>query len=190
MSIKEMVRLTVIASMMLLALAGCSGLTQKEKAKLRPQKPSNDVPEPIKQCEPQCVSSLGMAIYKAGNQVKLVLPTHLLFFENSSHFKPYGYLLMDQAVDYINYYDKAKIRVAAYTDDQFGKDATKALTRQQAQDVVRYMRKQDLIANFVYSDGQGGNNPVAVHEAQFDRKENQRIELTFDYDGYIYQENK
>jgi outer membrane protein OmpA-like peptidoglycan-associated protein len=189
MSIKEMTRLTVLGCTILLALTGCSGLTQQEKAQLRPQKASNDIPEPIKQCKPQCVTSLGMSIYKLGNQVKLVLPTHLLFFENSSHFKPYGYLLMEQAVDYINYYDKAKIRVAAYTDDQFGTDATKALTRQQAQDVVRYMRQQDLIANFIYSDGQGGNNPVALHDKQFDRQENQRIELTFDYYGYIYQEN-
>lgn len=177
-----------IVSLTAIFVAGCASSEKADLAKLKSRRP-HDIPSVIRQCQPQCITSYGMVIYRLGNQVKLVLPGEYMFYDNSAHFKPFGYLMMNHAVSYINYFDKSTIQVAAYTDNQFGKEATQPLTAQRAQNVVNYLRKQALIANLVYSDGQGGRRQVAYTPIPPAQLANNRIELTFRYHGYLYKEN-
>ncbi len=182
MSIREMIRL-FFGTLMAFSLAGCSYFFPPV---LLPYK-VNDIPSAIYQCKPQCSTALGIDIYRIGNKVKMIMPSNKLFYGDSANLTPAGYAMLDQAVRYLNYFNKATIKVAGHSADNISEITRDALTRKQAENVTSYLQKHDIKASLLYSDGAGAKQPISSNYTAWGRAQNNRIEITFRYDGFLYQ---
>jgi len=120
-----------------------------------------------------------VGIYPVGEDMLIVLPSEFFFYPNSSHMNPGYRPVLDGVIKFINRYDVETIKVAGYTDAAGNKLRNKALSRQQAQNVARYLWRHNLNARYVYATGYGSEYPIANNVTPEGRLANRRVQITF-----------
>jgi|GEM_PF-2444287 len=121
----------------------------------------------------------GVQIVEVGEDTLLFLPSSLFFYNNSSHVNEGYYSVLNAMVRFINEYDIQTIKTAGYTDLYGDQERNLALSRQQAQNIAKYLQGMGVKAAYLYSVGYGSLYPVAFNEKGRETLMNRRVEITF-----------
>lgn len=118
-------------------------------------------------------------VIKVGEDIMVVLPSHSFFYDDSSHLNEAFYPVLDDVAKFMSQYQTVAVKVSGYTDDQGDKTRNQALSRQQAQNIAKYIQHQGLDARYIYATGYGGEFPIATNETLEGRYINRRVQITF-----------
>lgn len=121
----------------------------------------------------------GVQIIQLGQDRMLVLPADRFFYRHSNHLNESYQTTLDLLATYINNCSSEVTKVAGYTDNIGSSLRNVALSRQQAQVIVKYLWKQSLNTSMIYAIGYGGLYPIASDRSAWGRKQNRRIQITF-----------
>lgn len=127
----------------------------------------------------QQLASADVQLIRIGEDVMLVLPSDDFFYPNSNHLNEYYQPVLDTIAHYIKPYDKEVIKVAGYTDNVGSPLRNVALSREQAQAIVKYLWHRNIHAPMMYAAGYGGLYPIASNHSSWGRKQNRRVQITF-----------
>lgn len=122
----------------------------------------------------------GANIVVLGDQVLIVIPSARLFEPVTATIRPTAYPILNMVARYINKYTKMLVKVSAYTSVSGDKCADVALSKQQADAVVRYLSAVGVNARLLYAEGFGGTNLVVPAGLGWEESDNYRIEITFE----------
>lgn len=123
----------------------------------------------------------GISIIVLGDQVLIVIPSSRIFNgPHSSVIKPEARSTLAMIVRFINCYIKTSVKVTAYTQGTGSPKVDLALTKQQAQRVVRFLIDCGLNARLVYAEGCGSSHLVQRLSEDWYGNDNFRIEITFE----------
>lgn len=120
----------------------------------------------------------GINIVILGDEILLVLPSSILFHEQSSKIKQSAYSTLALVSDFINQYTKTLVKVAAYTNGTGAKEVDLALSKKQAQNLANFLSTAGLDARLLYADGYGASNLVEPNTLAWHGSDNYRIEIT------------
>ena len=127
----------------------------------------------------QIITDSGAQIINIGEDTMIVLPTDLFFYRDSTHVNEGYYIVLNAVVDYINQSDVESIKVSGYTDKTGDPRHELALSRQQAQNIAKYMQGMGVKAPFMYSIGYGEQFPIAFSDQDLPEPTNNRIQITY-----------
>lgn len=114
-----------------------------------------------------------------GDQILIVLPSSLLFYENSSNLRADAYETLDMVNQYISRYPNMSVKVAAYTSAAEPESVARVLSQQQADKVARYLWNRRINTRLLYAEGNGGSKLVTANVADWS-SDNYRIEITLE----------
>ncbi|MHA7840891.1 MAG: OmpA family protein [Gammaproteobacteria bacterium] len=127
----------------------------------------------------QQLANADVQLIRIGEDFMLVLPSDNFFYPDSNHLNEYYQPVLDTIARYIKPYDKEVIKVAGYTDNIGSPLRNVALSREQAQTIVKYLWTRDIHAPMMYGVGYGGLYPIASNRSSWGRKQNRRVQITF-----------
>lgn len=121
----------------------------------------------------------GVNIIVLGDQILIVIPSARLFYADTAEIKPQAFSTLNLLTTYINCYTKMLVKIAAYTGCTGSTRVTKALSKQQAENVMRYFTAAGLDARILYAIGADGSHLVVSNNKGWD-SDNYRIEITLE----------
>jgi len=86
---------------------------------------------------------------------------------------------MNSIAAFIRQYHTTNITVASYTDDRGDLARHLALSRAQAESIVKYLWQQHIDARLLSAVGHGAKYPIATNTTKKGRAQNRRIMITF-----------
>lgn len=121
----------------------------------------------------------GVNVIILGDQILIVIPSARIFYDNSSQIKPSAFSTLNLVTCFINRYTKMAVKIAAYTADLGSPCVTQALSKQQAEKVMRYLSAAGVDARLLYAIGADGSHLVVSNSKVWD-SDNYRIEITLE----------
>ncbi len=104
----------------------------------------------------------------------------LLFLPRSSTLTPEGELVLKTIADSLKYETKARVEIAAFTDNRGSFDFNLEVSQNRANVVAEFLRKNGVSPRMIFSTkGYGSMNPIASNFDEAGRRANERIELNF-----------
>lgn len=122
------------------------------------------------------LKSEGVRIIHVGETIRLVLSSDALFMPESANIRHCQRKVLNDVARFLWCYQKVAVIVAAYKNPSGDAQYDKALTRQQAYNVVTYLWNRDIDARMIESIGFGGVCRLAGLCPV-----NQRLEIVFRY---------
>lgn len=120
-------------------------------------------------------------IVRIGEEIMIILPSDDYFYPKSTHMNENFYPALDRVAQYIRLYETTNIKVAGYTDAIGDELRNLALSRQQAQNIAKYLWNRGLDSRMIYSIGYGCQFPIANNDTPSGRSQNRRVQITFRY---------
>lgn len=121
----------------------------------------------------------GVKVIELGDNLMLVVHSSQLFNALTSVIRPGAYSTLDLIAQYINSYTTMTVKVAAYTG-KGGEDAVSyALTKEQAESVVRYLWSRGVNTRLLTAAGMGCTHVVDQNSSRWEGF-NYRIEITME----------
>jgi len=121
----------------------------------------------------------GARIMVLGDQVKIVLPSALLFIGMTPKLRLEAFSTLDLMGKIINHVTSMSIKVAAYSNDVGSPEVNCIVTKQQAETIVKYLWKQ-VNTRLLFAEGMGPTNLIERNNVRWDGGANYRIEITFE----------
>jgi len=121
----------------------------------------------------------GIQVIVLGDNIKIIIPSFVLFDYMTSNLLPDSYETLDLIVEYISRYPNMTVRVIGYTSAIEPEDVSIVLSTQQAQKVMRYLWNRRINTRLLYSAGCGGSNLVTANTGDWG-SDNYRIEITLE----------
>lgn len=118
-------------------------------------------------------------VIEMGDQIMIVINSTTLFYPNTSNLRPEVYETLDVVKNYINQYPNMSVKVVAYTSAAEPPRVTYSLSRQQADNVMKYLWNRHLNTRLLYAEGGGGSKLVTANTANWD-SDNYRVEITLE----------
>lgn len=125
---------------------------------------------------PQKLQADGVRIIHAGETIRLVLSSDVLFMPESANIQTCQYPVLNDVAKYLRRYEKVLIIVAAYKNPSPDARYDLALTRQQAYNVVTYLWNRNVDARMMEGVGFGGECRLSSECSM-----NRRVEIVFHY---------
>lgn len=122
----------------------------------------------------------GANIIVLGDQVLIVIPSARLFGHMNSTIKPAAYSTLNLLAEYINNFNKILVKVGGYTGTVGDESINLALSKQQADKVVRYLMQAGVDARVLYAEGYGSSHLVSSEKLEWGVGDNYRIEVTLE----------
>lgn len=122
----------------------------------------------------------GVKMIVLGDHIMLVIPSDHLFNSMTPVIKPGAYSTLDSVAAYINTYHTMTVRVAAYTSAAGSPRVNLALSKEQAESIVRYLWEKKVNTRMMTATGMGGTNPVVDDSTGWNHNLNYRIEITME----------
>lgn len=122
----------------------------------------------------------GVTVIVLGDQIKIVMPSALVFDRYSARILPSSYSTLNLVSDYINYYTKMLVNIAVYTSDTGSRRIDLALSKEQANAIERYLEGACTDARVLHAYGYGGKHLVEKNSGDWDFSMNYRIEITLE----------
>lgn len=122
----------------------------------------------------------GVTLVELGDQILIVIPSARVFRYMTPTIKPQAYSTLRLVTRYINRYTKILVKVTGYTNNSCSSAADFALSREQAQNVSKFLWASGLDARLLYAEGCGSNRLVAHTSLDWNANENYRIEITLE----------
>lgn len=121
----------------------------------------------------------GVNVVVLGDQVLVMVPSARIFVPWTSNIKSQAYSTLNLISCYINGYTKMLVKIAAYTDVTGSPDGDLSLSRQQAEQVEKFLIATGIDARVLYAEGYGGTHLVVRNSGEWDN-DNYRIEITLE----------
>lgn len=123
----------------------------------------------------------GVKTMVLGDHIMLVMHSDYIFNPMSPVIKPGAYPTLDLIAKFINNYHTMAVKVAAYTSSTGTQRVNYALSKEQAESIVRYLWRCKLNTRLISAVGMGGTNPVVPDTLEnSDKSLNYRIEITME----------
>lgn len=122
----------------------------------------------------------GVKVMVLGDQIMLAIPSDHIFNSTTSVIKPGAYSTLDLVANYINSFHTMTVRVSAYTSGIGSSRVNLALSKEQAESIVRYLWQKNVNTRMMTAMGMGGTKPVVDDTAGWDNNWNYRIEITME----------
>jgi outer membrane protein OmpA-like peptidoglycan-associated protein len=118
-------------------------------------------------------------VVNLGDQVLVVLPSFVIFDTLTSNLLPASYATLDLVREYINQFHNMSIKIAGFTSATEPMDISIMLSKQQAEQVAKYLWNRGINTRLLVAEGYGGSKNVSGN--QFDwSSDNYRIEITLE----------
>jgi outer membrane protein OmpA-like peptidoglycan-associated protein len=117
----------------------------------------------------------GVTIVVLGDQILIVLRSARIFYPLTSTIKAQAYSTLKMVSTYVNQYTKMLVRVTGYTANTGSMGADLALSKQQAENVAKFLLASGIDARLLYATGCGGMNLVEENSPAWDGNDNYRI---------------
>ncbi len=116
----------------------------------------------------------------SADQLKLTLPSDLLFEQNNSLLRPEASLILDKIITDLRSYSSSTIRITAHTDDTRNAEGDRELSFRRAKAVQQYLASAlgDQYRWLVV--GYGGTRPLVANDTDANRQRNRRVEIAVD----------
>lgn len=122
----------------------------------------------------------GVKVIALGDHLMLVIPSDHLFNSMTPVIKPGAYSTLDLVVGYINTYRTMTVRVVAFTSAAGSTRVNLALSKEQAESIVRYLWQKNVNTRMMTATGMGGTNLVVDDSTGWNHNLNYRIEITME----------
>jgi outer membrane protein OmpA-like peptidoglycan-associated protein len=119
----------------------------------------------------------GVAIRRAADHIRLVIPGADSFDTDSTVLTPAMQARLDDLASLLLEYDQSLALIAGHSDNQGNPEYNRRLSRDRAQAVGRYLNKRGVEAQRLLVRGFGDTRPVADNATPEGRAANRRIEL-------------
>lgn len=120
----------------------------------------------------------GGRVINLGNQVKIVLPSSLLFHSMTATLNTSAYAMLDLVAEYLRAMTKISVQIAAYTNATGPARINQELSQEQANSVARYLWKDGVNARLMTAAGYGGTHLVTQNSFDWNAGDNYRVEIT------------
>lgn len=120
----------------------------------------------------------GGRVIVLGDQVKIVLPSSLLFHSMTPDLNTSAYASLDLVAQYLRSMSKVSIQVAAYTNATGPARINQELSQEQANSVARYLWTDGVNARLMTAVGRGGTHLVTQNTFDWNSGDNYRVEIT------------
>ncbi len=122
----------------------------------------------------------GVKVIILGDQEMLVLPSVLVFNENTSNIRAHAYSTLDLVAQFINNNPNMSVNVASYTSACGSPEVVNlALTQQQSAAIVKYLWSKGVNTRLLSASGYGGQKLVAANKPDWN-SDNYRVEITLE----------
>ena len=118
-------------------------------------------------------------VIEIGDQIMIVINSTTIFYQNTSNIRADAYDTLDLVVKYINSYTNMSVKIAAYTSAAEPPRITWSLSKQQADNVMKYLWRRHINTRLLYAEGGGGSKLVTANTANWD-SDNYRVEITLE----------
>ena len=122
----------------------------------------------------------GATVIVLGDQILIAIPSARLFSYMSADIKPQAYTTLELITQYINQYTKTLVKVSAYTADSGSERVDFALSKQQAENVAKFLLANGIDARILYAEGYGVTRPIVKNSLDWAESDNYRIEITLE----------
>jgi outer membrane protein OmpA-like peptidoglycan-associated protein len=120
----------------------------------------------------------GVKVMVLGDQVRLVLHSGHLFNGMTATIRPGAYQTLDLVAQYLNSFTTMSVRVTGYTNATGTPRIEQAVSKEQAESVVRYLWQRGVNTRMMTASGMGGNNLITRRSSDWEGSLNYRIEVT------------
>lgn len=121
------------------------------------------------------LSKDGVELITMGQDYLLIIPSRLLFYENSPRIQWNSYKILNDVTNFLRFYRPVSLQVNGYTNDAGIPMRNRALSFAQAKNVMRYLSRQGVDSRLIYAQGYGEAKPMYAQT----NVDNARIELAF-----------
>lgn len=122
----------------------------------------------------------GVKMIVLGDHIMVVIPSDHLFNSMTPVIKPGAYSTLDLIAAYINKNHTMTVKVTAYTSSAGSERVNLALSKEQAESIVRYLWQKNINTRMMTAIGMGGTHPVMDDTTGWSSNLNYRIEITME----------
>ncbi len=121
----------------------------------------------------------GVKIITMGQDYLVVIPSSLVFADQSPRIKWESYGLLNEVVCYLKEFRKISMDITAFSSKYVSPSRERALTAARARAIADYFWTQDIDTRIVSTRGLGSDKPIFFNQAGGDFSLNSRVEITF-----------
>jgi len=126
----------------------------------------------------QRLSRSGVRVVRAGNDIRLILPSDITFANDSANIDPHFYRTLNTVAVVMRDYRNTTITVAGYTSDTGSDMHNQLLSEDRAKFVAEYLVAQHVSPSRIHAVGYGKRHAVASNATAEGRAQNRRVEIT------------
>lgn len=120
----------------------------------------------------------GVQMVRVGDDLLFILPSDILFAQNTSTLNSNALPLLEKIANYIAHLSNVGVRVVAYRNASISQKAALALSQLQAQTVAKFLWAHGIDTRLLYSSGQGASHFVEPINPDLPSNLNNRVEIT------------
>ena len=125
------------------------------------------------------LSKDGVRVITIGQDYLLMIPSTLIFPDQSPQLTWGSYQLLNDVACYLQEFRKITVNVSAFSSKYVSPQREHALTLARARAVTDYLWSQDIDSRFIFTQGLGSDKPVGAFKQNGDDSPVSRIEITF-----------
>jgi len=114
-----------------------------------------------------------------GEDNLVIVPTDDAFIAGSPRINPQYYPVLDQIARIIRNDRKVMVKVAGFTDNIGPPYRNLALSREQAQQIEKYLWASHIDTRLIYAVGYGQCYPISTNKSASGRAQNRRVEIAW-----------
>lgn len=126
------------------------------------------------------LANRGVMVIVLGDQVLIVIPSELLFYNYSTKIKGSAYSTLYLVGQFINRFYKISLKIAAYTSRTGSTYADQTLSQRQAEKIGKFFTASGVNARIIYAEGYGGTHLVDKNLMRWNVNDNYRVEISFE----------
>ncbi len=119
----------------------------------------------------------GVQVVRDGDNLILVMPGNVTFDTNSSQVRPQFEDVLESVALVVEEFDKTLLEVTGHTDSTGSDSYNMQLSEQRANAVANHLRRHDVSADRILTQGYGENRPIANNSTPEGRQQNRRVEI-------------
>lgn len=122
----------------------------------------------------------GVKMIMIGDQVMIVIQSNRLFNYMTGEIRPGAYPILDGVAKYIDMYPSMTVKVSAYTDAVNPERVNLALSREQSENVSRYLWRKGVNTRILTTEGMGSVDQVSPFDSGWDSGYNYRVQVSLE----------
>ena len=125
----------------------------------------------------QELEGTGVRVERVGDEIRLVMPSHVTFATDSERFDSRFYPVLDSVGKVLEKFEKTQINVDGYTDSTGSFEYNQSLSERRATAVSNYLRQVGVDPLRINTRGFGERFPLATNDTEAGRSANRRVEI-------------